>query len=74
MYKKTFILVEIFNDYKMDKKEQVLKAFKDAGKALKQAEVADQTGIDKKEVAKLVKQLVTDGKVYSPKACFYQAK
>ena len=58
----------------MDKKEQVLKAFVDAGKPVKQAEIAEKTGIEQKEVAKLVKQLVSDGKVYSPKVCFYQAK
>jgi predicted transcriptional regulator len=58
----------------MDKKEQVLKVFVDAGKPLKQAEVAEKTGIEQKEVAKFVKQLVSDGKVYSPKVCFYQAK
>jgi DNA-binding Lrp family transcriptional regulator len=58
----------------MDKKEQILKAFVDAGKAVKQAEIAEKTGIEQKEVAKLVKQLVSDGKVYSPKVCFYQVK
>lgn len=42
--------------------------------AMKAGEVAEQTGIDKKEVDKVIKKLVTEGKVISPKRCFYQAK
>lgn len=42
--------------------------------AMKVSEVAEQAGIDKKEVDKVIKKLVAEGKVISPKRCFYQAK
>ncbi len=42
--------------------------------ALKAGEVAEKSGIDKKEVDKIIKKLVKEEKVYSPKRCFYQAK
>ena len=51
--------------------DKILKAFTDAGKPLRPGEVADATGIEKKEVSKLIKKLKTEGKVYSPKRCFY---
>lgn len=54
--------------------EKVLSTLKGAGKALKAAEIADLSGIDKKEVDKALKQLKTEGKVIVPKVCFYQAK
>lgn len=40
---------------------------------MKAGEVAEATGIDKKEVDKIIKQLVKDGKVTSPKRCYYEA-
>lgn len=51
--------------------EQVLKALAEAKKA---GEVAQSTGIDKAEVDKIIKKLVKEEKVYSPKRCYYQAK
>lgn len=42
--------------------------------AMKAGEVAEKTGIDKKEVDKVIKKLVAEGKVVSPKRCFYEAK
>ena len=30
-------------------------------------------GIDKKEVSKLIKQLINEAKVHSPKFCYYDA-
>lgn len=42
--------------------------------AFKAGEVAEQAGVDKKEVDKVIKKLVKEEKVYSPKRCFYQAK
>ena len=56
-----------------DPKETVLKAMKKAGGPVKPGEVADATGIDKKEVSKIISALKKEGKVISPKNCFYQA-
>jgi hypothetical protein len=58
----------------MDTKENVLQTMKKAGKALKTGEVAELAGVDKKDAEKAIKQLSTEGKVFSPVRCFWQAK
>lgn len=58
----------------MDTHELVLKTLKDSKKPLKSGEIAEMTKIDKKEVDKAIKKLKTDGKIESPKVCFYVAK
>ena len=55
----------------METKDVVLKALEEAGKPLKGGEISDATGIDKKEVDKAIKKLVTEGKINSPVRCFY---
>ena len=54
--------------------EKVLQALKKSGKPMKSAEIAETTGIDKKEVDKAIKTLKAEEKIISPKVCFYQAK
>ena len=58
----------------MDNEEKVLAAFKAAGKPLKAGELADQSGVDKKETDKIIKKLIKENKIDSPKRCFYQIK
>ncbi len=58
----------------MEKKEQILNAFKESGQPLKTVEIAEKTGIDSKEIGKLIKELKSDDKIYSPKRCFYDIK
>ncbi len=58
----------------MDTNEKVLSALKKSGKPMKGGEIADATGIDKKEVDKAIKKLVTEGKIVSPQRCFYAIK
>lgn len=55
----------------MDNKEIIVGAIEKAGKALKSAEIAEATGIDKKEVDKTIKKMVAEGKINSPQRCFY---
>jgi hypothetical protein len=55
-------------------KEKILAAMKSAGKPLKAGEIAELTGLDKKEVDKLMKLLKDDGAIVSPKVCFWQPK
>ena len=55
----------------METKELVFKAIEDAGKPVKGGEIAEATGIDKKEIDKAIKKLVTEGKINSPIMCFY---
>jgi predicted transcriptional regulator len=52
--------------------EKVLKALASGPK--KAGEIATETGIDKTEVAKVIKKLVAEGKVDSPKRCYYGIK
>ena len=54
--------------------EKVLQALKKANKPLKSAEIAEISGIDKKDVDKALKVLKSEDKVISPKVCYYQAK
>jgi len=54
-----------------DNKELVYKAFTKSTKPLKAGEVADITGIERAEVAKIIKTLQKEGKLVSPKNCYY---
>ena len=58
----------------MENKEKVLAKMQSEAKPLRPGEIADLTGIDKKDISKYIKELKTEEKVYSPKRCFYQAK
>jgi DNA-binding transcriptional regulator GbsR (MarR family) len=54
--------------------EKVLATLKAAGKPLKAGEIAEAAGLDKKEVDKAMKVLKTEGKIESPKVCYWQPK
>ncbi len=58
----------------MDNKEKVLETIKKGGKPLKGGEIAEASGIDKKEVDKAIKSLITEGKIVSPQRCYYSLK
>ena len=58
----------------MDANEIVLKTLKEAGIPLKAGDIAQKAGIDKKDVDKAIKKLVTENKVESPQRCFYAPK
>ncbi|MBF0585175.1 MAG: helix-turn-helix domain-containing protein [Magnetococcales bacterium] len=49
----------------------ILDALEKAGKPLKSTEVAALTGLDQKEVGKLLAAMKKEGKVASPKMCYY---
>jgi len=57
----------------METKEIVFKAIESFGKPVKGGEIAESTGIDKKEIDKAIKKLVAEGKINSPVRCFYAA-
>lgn len=57
-----------------DNKQIVLAAMQKAGKPLKGGEIADLTGLDKKEVDKAMKELKKEDLIVSPKMCFWQPK
>ena len=54
-----------------DAEAKVIEAFKKAGKPLRPGDIAKLTGIDSKEVSEVIKKLKKEGKVISPKRCFY---
>lgn len=53
--------------------EKVLEVLQKSGEPLKAAEIAQLLGVDKKEVDKAIKKLKKEGKIDSPKRCYYKA-
>lgn len=51
--------------------DRIIKTLQSAGKPLKSGEIAELSGIDKKEVDKAIKVLKSEDKIYCPKRCFY---
>ena len=45
---------------------------KKAAKPVRPGDVAKTTGVDSKEVSKIINKLKKDGKVISPKRCYYE--
>lgn len=58
----------------METNESILNAFKGNPEPMRPGEIAEKTGIDKKEIDKSIKQLMAEGKLFSPKRCFYALK
>jgi Mn-dependent DtxR family transcriptional regulator len=55
----------------MSANEAVLKTLQESQEPLKAGDIAEIAGIDKKEVDKAIKALKKEGKIASPKRCFY---
>jgi hypothetical protein len=53
------------------KAKTVLEAMQKEGKPMRPGDVAKAVQMDKDEVAKIIEQLKKEGKVTSPKRCFY---
>ena len=58
----------------MENIDLVLKILSDSEKPLKSGEIAEISGLDKKEVDKAIKKLKGEEKIHSPKVCFYEVK
>ena len=58
----------------MEAKDKVIDAMNKAGKPLKAGEIAEATGLDKKDVDKAMKVLKEEEKIVSPKRCFWEPK
>lgn len=52
--------------------DQVLAAMKKSEKAVSAGQIVELTGIDRKEVDKAMKKLKTEGKIVSPKNCYWK--
>lgn len=53
----------------MEKK--VLSAMKKAGKPVRPGDLAKMMGVESKDISKVIQTLKKEGKVVSPKRCFY---
>jgi DNA-binding MarR family transcriptional regulator len=58
----------------MNVNETVLNALKNAKEPMRPGDIAEATGLDKKEVDKAIKALKKEDKIISPKRCFYSVK
>ncbi len=56
----------------MEATEQVLEVMKKAGQPLNAGKIAELSGLDRKEVDKAMKKLNVEGKIVSPKRCYWQ--
>lgn len=52
--------------------DSVLRAMVEAGKPVRPGDVAKSLGVDSKDVSKAIKALREEGKVVSPKRCYYE--
>lgn len=64
------------NDYliigdKMSDKEKVIEAFKNSEEPLNAKKVSELSGVEKKEVDKIMKELKKDETIVSPKRCYW---
>ena len=58
----------------MENNQKIIETFKAANKPLKAGELAELSGIEKKEVEKLIKKMTIEGQLYSPVRCYYDIK
>lgn len=56
----------------MEKQNLILEAMKNAGKPLSAGQLVELTGIERKEIDKTMKALKTEGKIISPKVCYWE--
>ncbi len=57
-----------------DNEKLVYDAMKKAGKPVRPGDIAKSIGIDSKLVSAAIKKLKADGKIISPKRCYYSVK
>ncbi|RLI80171.1 transcriptional regulator [Archaeoglobales archaeon] len=58
----------------MDIKRAVLDVLKQSDKPLRPGDIAKKIGVESKEVSKVIKELKREGKIHSPKRCYYAPK
>lgn len=58
----------------MSEKDKVLEVFKNSDKPLRPGDIAKSLGMESKEISKFIKELREEGRVYSPKRCYYALK
>ncbi|MDP4175001.1 MAG: HTH domain-containing protein [Bacteroidota bacterium] len=56
----------------MEVAEQILSTMKKENKPLSAGQIAEISGIERKEIDKAMKKLKTEGKITSPKNCYWE--
>ncbi|MEI7981791.1 MAG: MarR family transcriptional regulator [Bacteroidota bacterium] len=56
----------------MEPVEKVFETIQKAGKPVSAGQIVDISGLDRKEVDKAMKKLKTEGKITSPKNCYWE--
>lgn len=54
--------------------EKVLETMQSAGKPMSAGQIAEASGLERKEVDKAMKVLKADAKIVSPKRCYWEPK
>ena len=70
IFLKSRITIDPYGGVGMEKK--VLSAMKKAGKPVRPGEVAKMIGEDGKQVSKAINELKKQGKIVSPKRCYWE--
>lgn len=52
--------------------EQVLKAMQNVGKPVRPGDIAKTLGMESKDVSTILASLKKQGKIHSPKRCYYE--
>lgn len=55
----------------MDSSSKIISVLKKTKEPLRPGDIAEKSGLDNKEVTKILGDLKKEGKVISPKRCFY---
>lgn len=58
----------------MDTINQIIQTLNTNDAPMRPSEIAEQTGLDKKEIDLGIKQLKKEERIYSPKRCFYDIR
>lgn len=58
----------------MDAKAAVLDTLKKEGQPMSAGQIAEKSGLDRKEVDKAMKALKAEGEIVSPKRCYWEPK
>lgn len=55
----------------MDSKEKVIQTFKDSEEPVNATKVDEMASVEKKELDKIMKELIKDETIVSPKRCYW---
>jgi hypothetical protein len=56
----------------METTEKILETIRKAGNPVSAGQIVELSGLDRKEVDKAMKKLKTEGKITSPKNCYWE--